>query len=177
MEFILHKVADLAASESAALRALSTAVYPLDVAANWPGLAIEWAAATWCVVCWNEERKALCHVGIVLRDGKATESPAKIGGIGGVKTHPGARRQGLASHCIRRAIDFFEEQAVDFALLVCEPDLVALYEKLGWRLYPGPLFVSQHGRKERFQFNLPMIRPVRSSGPTDGVIDLQGPPW
>lgn len=177
MQINLHKVTDLTAGEAAALRALSTAVYPPEVAANWPGRALEWAAATWCVVCRDDDRTALCHVGIIRRDGRVNDSPATIGGIGGVMTHPDARRQGLASQCIRRAIEFFDEQAVDFALLVCERGLVALYEKLGWRLYPGPLFVSQHGRRERFTFNLPMIHPVRSPGPTAGVIDLAGPPW
>jgi ribosomal protein S18 acetylase RimI-like enzyme len=177
MQFNLHKVADLTASESATLQELSAAVYPPDVAANWPGRAIEWAPATWCVVCRDNDGRALSYVGIILREGRVNDSPAKIGGIGGVKTHPAARRQGLASRCIRRAIEFFDEQAVDFALLVCESSLVALYEKLGWRLYPGPLYVSQHGRKERFTFNLPMIHPVCSPGPVGGVIDLAGPPW
>ncbi len=177
MQFNLHRVADLSAAETGALQKLSAAVYPLDAAANWPGRAIEWAPATWCVVCRDDDGRALSYVGIILREGNANDSPAKIGGIGGVKTHPAARRQGLASQCIRRAIEFFDEQAVDFALLVCESSLVALYEKLGWRLYPGPLFVSQHGTKERFTFNLPMTHPVHAPSPVAEAIDLMGPPW
>jgi GNAT superfamily N-acetyltransferase len=177
MQIDLHRVADLLAAESAALQELSVAVYPPDVAAIWPGRAIEWAPARWCIVCRDEDGRALSYVGIILREGSVNDSPATIGGIGGVKTHPAARRQGLASQSIRRAIEFFDEQAVDFALLVCESSLVGLYEKLGWRLFPGPLFVRQHGRKERFTFNLPMVHPVRSANPIAGAIDLAGPPW
>jgi ribosomal protein S18 acetylase RimI-like enzyme len=177
MQIDLHRVADLSAVETGALQELSRAVYPPEAAANWPGRGIEWAPAAWCVVCREDDGRALSYVGLIVREGRLNDSPAKIGGIGGVKTHPDARRQGLASQCLRRAIEFFDEQAVDFALLVCESSLVGLYEKLGWRLYPGALFVNQHDRKERFTFNLPMVHPVCSSSPVAGVIDLAGPPW
>ena len=177
MQLRLHKAADLTTDESAALRELSAAVYPPETVANWPGRSIEWATAQWRTILWDEVGQALCHVGIVLRTGQVNEKPVKIGGIGGVMTHPNARRQGLATKAINRAIEFFSEQRVDFGLLVCETKLVPFYERLHWRLHADELIVAQHSKKTVFTFNLPMIHPVCIDGPTSGAIDLCGPPW
>jgi hypothetical protein len=170
MHIKLHKSTELTADETAALQALSTAVYPPEIAAKLPGRSIEWAPAQWRVICWNELGQALSHVGVVLRDGQVDGSPVKIGGVGGVKTHPSLRRRGLASTGITRAIQFFSEQKVDFALLVCEPDIVPIYERMGWRPFSGRLFVTQNGERCLFTFNLPMIHSVSADGPSDGEI-------
>jgi GNAT superfamily N-acetyltransferase len=177
MRIDVRPVAELTAEEQAALRALSAAVYPPEVAASWPGRAIEWAAPQWAVICWDDDGQALAHAGAVVRDGRADGSPARIGGVGGVKTHPRARRQGLAVQAIRRAIDLFRGQGVDFALLVCEPHLVPYYERLGWETHAGNLLVRQHGETVRFTLNLPMTHPVGTFCPPGVVIDLMGPPW
>jgi hypothetical protein len=66
---------------------------------------------------------------------------------------------------------------VEFALLVCEPDLIPFYERLGWRPFPGVLLVEQHGATVPFTFNRPMTLPVRQDAPPGGTIDLLGPPW
>lgn len=42
----LRQVAGLSVDEQAALRTLSLAVFPPEVAAAWPGRALEWAAQT-----------------------------------------------------------------------------------------------------------------------------------
>ena len=174
----LRRVADLTAGEQSALRTLSLAVYPPETAAAWPGRAIEWAPAQWSVIGWNTEGVALCHVGMVLREARWGERAVKVGGIGGVKTHPASRGRGFATAAIRRALDFFGEQGdVDFALLVCEPGLVPFYERLGWQRFSGELFVTQRQATVPFTFNLPMTLPVRLREPPGGSIDLLGPPW
>ena len=102
----------------------------------------------------------------------------KVGGIGGVKTHPAFRGRGFATAAIQRALAFFHEQGdVDFGLLVCEPGLVPFYERLGWRRFPGDLFVTQHEATVPFTFNLPMTTPIRLQELLTGIIDLLGPPW
>src|SRR5262249_59855274 len=55
MRWELRRVADLTAGEQAAVRTLALAVYPPEVAAAWPGRAIEWAAHQWAVVGWDAE--------------------------------------------------------------------------------------------------------------------------
>jgi aminoglycoside 2'-N-acetyltransferase I len=178
MRWELHRVADLTADEQTALRTLALAVYPPDVAAVWPGRALEWAAHQWAVVGWDAEGAALCYVGVVLRDARWDNRSVKVGGIGGVKTHPTSRGQGLATTAIQRALDFFREQGdVDFGLLVCEPGLVPFYERQGWRRFPGEMFVAQKQATVPFTFNLTMTTPIRLQEPLGGKIDLLGPPW
>ncbi len=174
----LRRVADLTADEQAALRTLSLAVYPPEVSLAWPGRSIEWTPAQWSVVGWDAGGEALCYVGIVLREARWNDRAVKIGGIGGVKTHPASRRRGFAGTAVLRALDFFREQGdVDFGLLVCEPALVPFYERLGWRRFPGDLLVRQKQATVRFTFNLPMTTPIRLQEPLAGTIDLLGPPW
>ena len=68
MRWELRRVGDLTAGEQDALRTLALTVYPPEVAAVWPGRAIEWAPHQWGVVGWDAEGVAVCYVGVVLRD-------------------------------------------------------------------------------------------------------------
>jgi GNAT superfamily N-acetyltransferase len=177
MKWELHRAGDLTAGQRSALQVLSVAVYPPEVSAEWPGRVIEWTPAQWALVGWEDD-VALCHAGVVLREALLNGGPVKAGGIGGVKTHPDVRGRGFATTAMRLALDFFREQGdVDFGLLVCEPALVPVYERLGWHRFPGELLVRQRGATVPFTLNLPMTTPVRLSGPLAGNIDLQGPPW
>jgi aminoglycoside 2'-N-acetyltransferase I len=178
MRWEIRRVADLTGDEQLALRTLSLAVYPPEISAAWPGRAIEWASAQWSVIGWETGGEALCHVGVILREARWNERAVKVGGIGGVKTHPASRGRGFATTAIQRALDFFHEQKdVDFGLLVCEPALMPFYERLGWRMFPGDLLVKQKQSTVPFTFNLPMTIPIRLQEPLDGKIDLLGPPW
>jgi aminoglycoside 2'-N-acetyltransferase I len=177
MRIDVRRADELSAEEQTALRTLSAAVYPADAATAWPGRLIEWASPQWCVVWWDVDGRALSHVGALVRDGSANGKAVQIGGIGGVKTRPQTRRRGLASKAIHRAIELFRSQGVDFAFLVCEPALVPLYERIGWKPHRGGLLVRQHGQTVPFSFNLPMTYPVQNADVPDGVIDLMGPPW
>lgn len=178
MRWELRRVADLTAEEQESLRNLSLAVYPLELSAAWPGRSIEWATAQWSVICFDADGGAICHVGVVLRDARWNDRPVKVGGVGGVKTHPESRGRGFATQGIRRALDYFQEQGdVDFGLLVCEQVLVPFYERLGWYTFPGELLVTQQRTTVPFTFNLPMITPLQLQEPLTGTIDLLGPPW
>jgi aminoglycoside 2'-N-acetyltransferase I len=178
MTLEIRRVADLTTDEQSALRTLSLAVYPPEDVATWPGRAIEWALAQWSVIGWDAEGAALCHVGVILREARWNERAVRVGGIGGVKTHPASRGRGFASAAIQAAHDFFRnQQDVDFALLVCEARLVPFYERLGWQRFPGELLVTQHQATMPFTFNLPMTFPIRLQQPLSGTIDLLGPPW
>jgi hypothetical protein len=55
--------------------------------------------------------------------------------------------------------------------------LVAFYERLGWRRFPGDLLVTQRQATVPFTFNLVMTSPVRLHEPLTGAIDLLGPSW
>jgi GNAT superfamily N-acetyltransferase len=178
MRWDVRPAAELSADEKQALRTLTAAVYPPDGDVAWPGRAIEWAAPHWSVIGSDAAGAALCHVGVLVRKARWNERGVHIGGIGGVKTHPAARRQGLATEGMRRAVDFFRQRGdLDFGLLVCEPRLVPFYEGMGWRPFPGKLLVTQGGATVPFTFNLPMTTPLGLQQTLAGTIDLLGPPW
>jgi aminoglycoside 2'-N-acetyltransferase I len=172
-------IAELTNDERAALHELNAAVHPPDQAALRPGRSIEWAAQQWSVIVWDDvESQAVAHAGIVVRQARWNDCRVKVGGVGNVMTHPDCRNRGYARAAVNRAISFFREQDdIDFALLVCEPSLIPLYEKLGWRRFPGDLLVEQHGKTIKFTFNFPMTCPLRLTEDLGGTIDLLGPPW
>jgi hypothetical protein len=115
---------------------------------------------------------------MLTRDISVDGVPVRIGGIGGVKTHPEARGRGYASMAIRAATAFFtDECGVTFALLVCLPPTVPYYERLGWQRFRGTLLVAQPGGTIPFTTNLPMVLPARDAAPLDGTINLCGYPW
>lgn len=175
MRTTLQKVDELTVEQQSARRQLTLTVYPPTE--EWDGSSIEWASGQWCALHCDSDEQVLCYAGAIIRAGRLNDAVVKIGGIGGVMTHPDARNKGLASLLIGRLTDFFKEQQVDFALLVCEPNLIPFYERTGWQSFPGDLFVRQGDERVRFTFNLPMTKAICSPNLIDGVIDLLGPPW
>src|SRR5262249_3546908 len=158
------------------VRALAAAVYPAREVANWPGRSLEWSPAEWCVRVRDEDGLLVSYVGVLLREAQLDRQPVRIGGIGGVKTHPAARRRGFAARGMERAMEFFHAQPdVTFALLVCGPHLIGHYARRGWQEFPGRLLVRQHRASVEFTFNRAMTFGIKSPAPDDGTIDLLGP--
>ena len=172
------RVSELSEADRAEILALSQAVFPAAEAAAWPGRQLEWSSPEWCVRMRGPGGDLLSYVGVLIRHARYEGQPVRIGGVGGVKTHPAARRQGLAGLGMRRAVEHFHELAdVEFGLLVCESRLLEYYRRLGWQEFGGRLVVRQHGAEADFTFNRVMVCGVRSHGPTEGTLDLMGPPW
>jgi predicted N-acetyltransferase YhbS len=173
----VDRVGDLTDDDRDALRTLTAAVYPPSASADWAGRHFEWSPHDACVRARDDDGTLVSYVGLCLRGGVHDGRPVRIGGIGGVKTHPAARRRGLAAQGMRRAIEFFRGADVAFALLVCEPRLLDYYGALGWREFAGRLLVRQRGETVPFTFNRVMTCAVHADAPGGGTIDLQGPPW
>ena len=168
----------LAPADRDALRALTAAVYPPNPSATLAEPPVAWAQATWNLRIWDDAGTLVSHVGLLTRDALVDDLPVRIGGIGGVKTHPAARGGGYASAGLREAVRFFAEEArVAFALLVCLPPTVPFYERLGWRRFDGTLLVEQPEGTVAFTANLPLVLPIDAPAPTDGTINLCGEPW
>jgi aminoglycoside 2'-N-acetyltransferase I len=179
MKSSVRPLTELTNDERAALHDLNTAVYPPEVVAAWPGRSIEWAILQWSVIVWDDVvRRAVAHAGIVIRHALWNDCRVKVGGVGSVMTHPDFRARGYARTAVDRVIEFFRERDdVDFALLVCKPSLIPLYERLGWTTFSGDLLVDQHGKSVKFTFNVPMTRSIRLTDELGGAINLLGPPW
>ncbi|WP_424186615.1 GNAT family N-acetyltransferase [Actinokineospora sp. G85] len=164
--------------EWTALRDLRDAVYPPEEEGAWAGGGMEWAPAHWRVGVWAPDGVLACHVGMQLRTGTYNGDEVKIGGVGGVKTHPRYRGRGYAEDAMRSAAEFFHRCGdVDFGLLVCDPPLVDYYTRVGWREFTGRLFMTQFDKHTEFTYSRIMTLPVVGKAPTDGDIDLGGPPW
>ena len=116
-------------------------------------------------------------VGVHCRDVFVDGHPVKIGGIGNVKTHPDARRQGFASEGSSAVAYFHERANIDFALLVCEPSLVGFYSRSVRSEFTGRTLIRKHSKTVKFTFNRPMTIGIRSANPVEGAIDWCGPPW
>jgi len=174
----LDRLSALTNAEHDAVKALSRAVYPPEEWADWPGRHVEWVGAEWCIRIWSNDGLLVHYTGILVRQATHDERSVRVGGIGGVKTHPAARRRSYAALAIRRAVEFFHAQAdVAFALLVCEPGMMAYYSRLGWQEFNGRVVVRQHAAVAEFTFNRVMVCGVQSAAPLIGTIDLLGPPW
>ena len=174
----LTRISELSEADRAEVRGLSQAVYPPEVAASWPGRLLEWANSEWCVRIWGSDGELVSYVGVLLREGTLDTRPVLMGGLGGVATHPAARRRGYAEQGLRTAVEFFRETPeVAFALLVCEQNLIPYYARLGWHEFCGELIVRQYGKPGLFTFNRVMTLKIASEAPLVGTIDLRGPPW
>ena len=178
MRLDLKPVTALGGGERDALKALTAAVYPPEVLVRSPGRPLQWATAQWSVLVWTAEGQLISHVGIVVREGTLDSVPVKIGGIGGVKTHPQAQGRGYASAALRRAAAALQgEHHVAFSLLACQAHLLPFYGRLGWLPFPGRLIVGQPGGPIVLTINRPMVLPGLCPAPQEGVIDLRGLPW
>jgi len=160
-----------------ALKRLKEAVYPPEPGVTWDGACREWAAPQWGVFVRDDLGALVSYTGVVEREGAHDGQRVAIGGVGGIATHPEHRGKGYAAIGIGRAIDFLAANGADFALLVCRDELIAYYEKLGWRLFEGELIVSQFGEPEVFRYNRVMVGDVNRAAPRSGTNDLKRPPW
>ena len=178
VDVVLCPIADLTDDARAGVAALSRAVYPPAVSAAWPGRHLEWSAHESAVLIRAADGELICYVGLVVRSALHDGRSVRLGGIGGVKTHPAARRQGCAARAVRRAVASFQVRAdIEFGLPVCEPHLIGYYQRLGWQEFGGRLLVTQRGRPAEFTLNRVMVCGVHGVGPSAGTIDLLGPPW
>ena len=101
----------------------------------------------------------------------------QIGGIGGVSTRDDCRRQGYASLALNAAIQTMRQhEAVQFALLFCEPHNFAFYQSRGWHPFTGEIYAEQTEARIRFEAMAPFVFDFTRK-PRQGVIDLCGLPW
>src|SRR5215207_10039159 len=103
-------LAALTDAERAVSRALAAAVYPPEAVANWSGNHLDWSNVEWCVRVFDEAGAQVSYAGVLVRDATLDGGPVRVGGIGGVRTHPDARRRGYAALAMRRAVEFFGER-------------------------------------------------------------------
>ena len=153
------------------------AVYPPEVIATLPSRSFSWASPQWSIFLWDQD-ELVSRVGLLVREINSEGTTKRIGGIGGVMTHPARQRQGLASLGMREASKRFDtDLSVSYALLFCRPSLVEFYKRLMWKPFQGKVFVEQPGGKIEFTINGAMVLDVKEQAPLNGELDLNGLPW
>ena len=164
-------------SELEELRVFKEAVYPPDTRSA-EALQIEWSDSMWTVFIRDDNDKLVSYMGLITRDAKFDGDSFFIGGIGGVATHPDARRQGYAGFGLKKSAEVLRnELKVDFSLLVCRDELIPYYQKFGWIHFKGDMMVDQSSGKTKFTFNKPMLLEGIKPIPQCDTIDLCGKPW
>ena len=159
IEFIATE--DLTGVQNDGIQKLRSAVYPPEVLATLPGRLFTWASPQWSVLVWDED-ELIAKVGLLVRDAFHDNAPKRIGGVGGVMTHPEKQGRGLASKAMREASRLFDiELNVSYALLFCRPHLVEFYKRLTWKPFEGKVFVEQPNGKAEFSANGAMVLDVK----------------
>lgn len=167
----------LSEAQTAALTSLRSAVYPPEILETLPARFFTWARPQWSVFLWDAN-ELVARVGLLVREVHSDGVIKKVGGIGGVMTHPQRQGKGYASLAMQAAADRFKaDLGVSFALLFCRPHLVDFYKRFGWKVFSGRVFVEQPSGKMEFSANGAMVLDVLETAPTDGELDLNGLPW
>jgi aminoglycoside 2'-N-acetyltransferase I len=152
-------------------------VWPAEVLRQLPWGHLSFAHADLRVLLENEAQAVVCHVGIFRREAAWNGRKVRIGGIGGVVTHPEARRRGFASIALTAATQTLkDERATDFAMLFCEPQHADFYEQRGWKRFTGEVLAEQPAGQIRFDVLVPLVFYMKRA-PHEGSIDLCGLPW
>jgi len=163
--------------QKSALAQLRAAVYPPEVLATLPGIKFAWASPQWSILLWDGD-ELVSRAGLLVREIVGNGLTKRIGGIGGVMTHPQKQGKGYASKAMREAARLFGEQLnVAYALLFCRPHLVEFYGRLSWKSFQGQIFVEQPQDKLEFSANGAMVLDIKEPAPLNGVLDLNGLPW
>jgi predicted acetyltransferase len=156
---------------------LFKAVWSPEVMAKASWRHVKWANPDLRVLIEAPSGGLACHVGIYFRTVTWNGRKFNAGGIGGVLTREDCRRQGYASVALNAAIQTLRDhEAVQFALLVCEPHNFAFYQSRGWHPFSGEIYAEQPSGKVRFEAMAPFIFDF-GRAPRQGVIDLCGLPW
>ncbi len=156
---------------------LHSAIWGRHMVESKPWANVKWANADLRVLIDAPEGGLACHVGVYFRTVSWNGRKVHVGGIGGVSTREDCRGRGYATVAIEAAIHTMRaNEAVRFALLVCEPHNEAFYQKRNWHPFTGELFVEQPEGRVRFEHMAPFVFDVVRA-PRQGTIDLCGLPW
>lgn len=169
---------DIATGDSSwpAAKPLLSAVWPPEAVKALPWGHIAFAHPDLRVMI-EMDGEVVCHVGITRRTGTWNGRKVTIGGIGGVATREDCRGRGYATLAINAAIHTLtDERATDFGMLFCDPHNAALYERLGWQTFNGPVYAEQPGGRGPFTAMAPYVVKIKRLL-REGTIDLCGLPW
>lgn len=161
----------------AAAAALTERAYEPDELKYERKLGIVWAKADQRVMIYDGG-ELIAAAGIFRRRTVLDGEIVRMAGLGGVKTARERQGEGLGRKVVETAMQALKVSGQDdFALLFCNDDKVAFYEKLGWRVFSGKIYTEQLGKSQPFAVKNAMTYPLAGAAPTKGVINMCGKPW
>jgi len=164
--------ADLSAAEQLEIAAL------LAVAFGEEDESYTWAHGEWYVLIRTAEGILTSMLEILARTVTVADHPVRVGGIGGVCTHPDYRLRGHSTSALRVAASFLrDEMCVPFGLLLTDDEVIPFYARLGWRVAEDALTFAQPNERTLTHDGINMILPLGADPWPAGPIDLCGLPW
>jgi predicted acetyltransferase len=104
--------------------------------------------------------------------------PVRVGGIGGVGTHPDFRRRGHSTAALRVAAEFMRTNLrVPFGLLVTGTEEIPFYGRVGWHVIAGPVTFDQPNGQVVVSDGVNMVLPLGPEPWPSGPVFLCGLPW
>jgi predicted N-acetyltransferase YhbS len=107
------------------------------------GRGLEWRVKDQHVALVDPDGRLVAASGWLVSEIEIGGQRRPVVGIGGVIVAARFRGQGLGRCVITEAIGRAERMGPDLALLFCQPDRVALYERHGFRLVTEPVQAEQ----------------------------------
>ncbi|MFD3658717.1 GNAT family N-acetyltransferase [Streptomyces sp. NPDC058620] len=81
----------------------------------------------------RRQGRLVAHAGLVQVPVSIGAHRLQVAGLGGVIVAPGLRGQGLARLVVTAAVEHARGLGIELGLLFCWPDMIPLYERLGWQ--------------------------------------------
>lgn len=104
------------------------------------------------------------HVNVVWKFIEHAGTTFKAFGLTGVFTYPAFRGQGYGLQLVQRTTDFIDTQDADVGLFNCDANLIAFYQRAGWKPLPhAQTFIGPRTNPELAQETL-MMRFLSSKG-------------
>jgi aminoglycoside 2'-N-acetyltransferase I len=135
----------------------------------------DWSGSEEYVILRVDGRLA-AMVGMLERTVLVGGREVKVGGVGGVATHPDHRRRGYAGRLLEAAAQVLKEKGCKFAMLFCDKSLVGYYNQNQYHRVGEPLFIFSRGERLEI-YEIKMVRELSGEEWPQGEIDLQGLPW
>ncbi|MFI0907778.1 GNAT family N-acetyltransferase [Streptomyces sioyaensis] len=117
----------------------------------------------------RRDGRLVAHTGLVTLPLTVGTTETEVVGFGGVVVAPDLRGQGLARQVVTSAREHARTMGPRYGLLFCRPQLLPLYQRLGWQELPGKVVVEQPGG--------PVVMPLHTMWTPlrDGVRRPEGP--
>ncbi|HSV86972.1 MAG TPA: GNAT family N-acetyltransferase [Levilinea sp.] len=136
---------------------------------------IEWSPSDW-VVLGLLDGMIVSQICVLEREVDVGGEKIRVGGVGGVATHPDYRQKGYAGKLLQASEQFFHELDLPFGVLVCGEEKRPYYASFGWVKIENRTIFQNEGQDREMDGTM-MILPLKEFTWPDGLLNLNGKPW